>query len=107
MTTKAQITPGRWKFNTIPCNRNQYAEIWGSGRLIAEIVPVDGDEDHANAALIAAAPEMLTALHDALDIIQTAKQYFPKSIKDRDTFHLLNIEANSIRAAIAKATGAA
>lgn len=57
--------------------------------------------------LFAAAPELLRACQDALEIIQTAKRYFPKSIKNRDTFHLCNIEENSIRSAIRKATGGA
>jgi len=54
--------------------------------------------------LFESAPEMLQALRDALEVLETAHRYFPKSIKNRDTFQLLNVEANSVRAAIAKAT---
>lgn len=51
-------------------------------------------------ALFNSHAELLGALQDALKVIQTAKRYFPKSIKNSDKFHLLNIEANSIRPAI-------
>lgn len=47
--------------------------------------------------------ELLAALKDALGVISTAKRYFPKSIQNSDKFHLLNVEANSILPAIAKA----
>lgn len=63
------------------------------------------NEPGGNIALICAAPEMLQALRDALEVLETAHRYFPKSIKNSDTFNLLNVEANSVRAAIAKAKG--
>ena len=46
---------------------------------------------------------MLEALHEALKVMQLAKKYFPKSIKNPDTFTLLNVEENSILKAIRKA----
>lgn len=46
---------------------------------------------------------LLAALKDAAEVLRTAHQYFPKSIKNRDTFHLLNVEANSVNKAIALA----
>ena len=55
-------------------------------------------------ALFNSHAELLGALQDALKLVQVAKRYFPKSVKNPDRFHLLNIEANSIRAAIVKAT---
>ncbi len=64
-------------------------------------------EDKANARLIAAAPDLLEALTEAKQTLETARRYFPKSIKNRDTFHLLNVLANAIDPAIALATGTA
>lgn len=58
----------------------------------------------ANAKIIAAAPEMLQALKDAHELLGIARKYFPKSIKNRDTFDLENIMANSVNNAIRKAT---
>jgi len=55
--------------------------------------------------LILTAPDMLEALHEALNVMQLAKKYFPKSIQNSDTFTLLNVEENSIRKAIRKAEG--
>ena len=43
--------------------------------------------------LFAAAPEMFEALKAAAEIIKTARQYFPKSIKHRDRFALENTGA--------------
>jgi hypothetical protein len=50
--------------------------------------------------------DLLAALKDAAEVLRTARRYFPKSIKNSDTFHLLNIEANSVGKAIRKAQGA-
>ncbi len=57
----------------------------------------------ANAALIAAAPDMLEALNDAAETIKKARRYFPKSIKNGDRFDLENTCA-TIGKAIQKAT---
>ena len=59
----------------------------------------------ANALLLAAAPEMLAALRKANEVMDLAKQYFPKSIRNADRFTLLNVQANSVQKAIDKATG--
>lgn len=58
-----------------------------------------------NARLIASAPELLAALVSARELLETAKRYFPASIKNADTFSLLNVLANTITPAIEKATG--
>ena len=50
----------------------------------------------------AAAPDMLDALKLAEEIVRTARQYFPKSIKNKDTF-MLNNYGVAINKAIAKA----
>ena len=61
----------------------------------------------ADAALIAAAPDLLAALIEAKEVLESARQYFPSSIKNPDRFRLLNVLANSVDPAIAKATGGA
>ena len=58
----------------------------------------------AKKALADAAPAMLAALVDAASVMQGAMQYFPKSIKNRDTSRLHNVLANAVRPAIQKAT---
>ncbi len=63
-----------------------------------------GPEHEAARHLLEAAPEMLDALKYAAEIIKTARQYFPKSIKNRDTFALENTNA-AIGKAIHKAEG--
>jgi len=62
-------------------------------------------EDSANARLIASAPDLLHGLKAAKEVLETAKRYFPKSIKNADKFHLLNVLENVIRPAIEKAEG--
>ena len=60
-----------------------------------------------DARLIAAAPDLLAALKEARDMLTTASRYMPKSIKHQDRFGLLNVLANSVEPAIAKAEGRA
>jgi hypothetical protein len=47
--------------------------------------------------------ELAEALREARGILETARGYFPKSIRNRDTFSLLSVEANAIGPAIAHA----
>ena len=94
-------TPGPWE-NSPSCH--VYA---GEGELIADAgdsLTLGVSEMEANARLIAAAPELLDALNHARELIKAARGYFPKSIKNPDTFRLENTNA-TIEAAIAKATG--
>jgi hypothetical protein len=81
--------------------------IYGSdGQAVAMRHPLDSVERWSrNAPLIAAAPDLLEACKAALRVLETADNYFPKSIKHSDRFQLLNVEENSVRAAIRKATG--
>ena len=73
---KPNFTPGPWKYHA-PTNTDQRLFIEhpdGTGRIIAgmsqgfcfnkKCIPIE--EREANARLIAAAPEMFEALHDAL-----------------------------------------
>lgn len=56
-----------------------------------------------HARLIAADRNMLRALQAVAEIINTARGYFPKSIRNSDTFHL-NVVAAEVNSAIHKAT---
>lgn len=47
--------------------------------------------------------KLIAALKDARDVLNTARRYFPKSVKNADTFQLLNVLANSVKPAIAEA----
>jgi len=63
--------------------------------------------EHKKACDLAnAAPDMLAALEDALKLVRIARQHFPKSIKNRDTF-TLELTCATIGKAIAKARGEA
>ena len=97
------ITQGKWKIANV-----DHREINANGIGICEIyygesvfVP-DKEEAIDNARLIAAAPDLLAAYKDVLDLIEIARQYFPKSIKNNDKFKLENTCA-TIRKAIDKA----
>ena len=72
---------------------------------ICQIIETPDAEDYANARLIAAAPDLLAALIEARSLLETAGRYFPKSIKNGDRYSLLNVLANSVNPAIAKAEG--
>ena len=64
---------------------------------------LDGN-DESNAALMAAAPDLLAACELALDIIRVARNYFPKSIKNPASFNLESTNA-AIGKAVHKAKG--
>ncbi len=64
------------------------------------------DEQIANAQLIASAPDLLAALIEAKQVLETARRYFPKSIRHPDTCQLECVLANSVGKAINQAQGA-
>ena len=96
-------TLSKWTIHNDSDDYRQYrveAKSWG----IILRVEDESDEPEANARLIAAAPDMLAALKEAREVLETAKQYFPLSIKNRDRFRLENVLANAVNKAIGKAT---
>ena len=95
-------TKGPWKYEP----ETKTIRAIPSNYWLASMDSWDGAVDNeANARLIASAPELLEALREAKQILERAKQYFPKSIKNSDRFSLLNVLANSIDPVITKAEG--
>lgn len=67
MSTQGQHTPGPWWVerrigDALQVNAKHRGE--GSSYCVASINHWEGETDHANARLIAAAPDLLTALRD-------------------------------------------
>jgi len=89
---QAKHEPGPWithgdLIGTAKC------DWWHEGNelVIARALRYGGTRPtDANARLIAAAPELLEACKFALELIKTARNYFPKSIQNRDKFTLEN-----------------
>ena len=112
--TNTKHTPGPWKAGG---DNNSWNKIFNHGnRPIATVNSIhkagqreagDGDTQEANARFIVTAcnshAELLEALKEADKVLELAKMYFPKSIKNGDRFALLNVQANSVRKAIQKA----
>lgn len=115
MTTKH--TPGPWHIadmfpaSKLKAEKHEHFYLRGIGNGAthvgyASVTQItSGGESEANARLIASAPELLAALVEAEAVLNTARQYFPKSIQNADRFHLLNVLENSVGKAIAKAKG--
>ena len=99
----SDFTPGPW---VVVGRLTKYVEARLVGGLIQEVAacgPTMADEGYgqqqeANARLIAAAPDLLEALQELCEIVEDAIEQ--KSAKDLDSFTL-----QPARAAIAKATG--
>jgi len=104
---RVKHTPGPWKAT----EEKIEWQITGDGLHVAEIrkslyyKPYQKQE-RANAALIAAAPDLLQALEYAAELIKIARNHFPKSMRNGDKFQLENTCA-TIGKAIAKARGEA
>lgn len=95
----AQHTPGPWRYN--PLIGAIFAETEtgpdAAKKTISIVrVPLNDHEMHANARLIAAAPDLLAALRDAIDHMAAYERAFP----------LVDVrELHKARAAIARAEG--
>ena len=98
-------TPSPW---TATIYSGQYDQplVMSDFGPICRVISQDDRKHEVNARLIASAPELLEALKAAREVLLTARQYFPKSIKNSDRFALLNTLANAVEPAIAKAEGA-
>lgn len=105
-------TPGPWKYH-LGRGANPRFHIQTAGGYQIASTPelsthpqakVENEEREGNARLIASATELLAALEYAEKLIRTARQYFPKSIKNSDTFQLENTCA-AIGKALGKARG--
>jgi hypothetical protein len=109
---KARVLYGQ---GTIPRHCEEIEEAMNERGPLGEPLhhhPADGKprgkgfpEPCARCDLEHAAPALLTALKEARQVLETAKQYFPKSIRNRDCFQLLNVLANSVDPTIAKSEG--
>lgn len=97
-------TPGPWYLDTF--SDGTMAIMPQVGFSICSLEPRAGfKRDIPNFHLMAAAPELLDALKEARSMLETASRYFPKSIRNSDRFSLLNVLANTVNPAIAKAEG--
>lgn len=101
-------TQGNWK--VVAQVPDGYSIETNDGKVIA-MVQSDGidtqsaqKEESCNARLIAAAPKLLEALIQAQKLIEIARPYMPKTMRNADKFDFENISANDINKAIAIAT---
>jgi len=79
-------------------------ETRGEGNDGYELATLRGPDMEANAQLMVTSPKMLEALEYCQKVIEIARHYFPKSIKNSDSFMLENCCA-TVGKAIHEATG--
>lgn len=80
------------------------------GKTVGYAIGMSGNQGYgpiedveANARLFAAAPDLLIALEKAETLLNSLRQYLPKSIQNSDRFNFENTLANVIKPAIQKA----
>jgi hypothetical protein len=112
VTHTQSFTPGPWRVDEsfaipaviascYPKGMTCVAVVYGPGEIVSRIPPAQSTtEQHANARLIAAAPELLEALKDVTERLALSLQVFGNSPE------VVNVNVANARAAIAKATGA-
>jgi len=88
--------------NLLPGEKLVKIEQHGFG-VVCAIVDYEGESIYRICQAVNCHRELLAALRDARDMLETADRYFPRSIKNGDRFRLLNTLANSVNPAIAKA----
>lgn len=93
-------TQGTWEI-IIPINSPKTIFVKAQKELL--YISERTAEAEANAKLIAASPIMLEALIKVKDMMEMARKYMPKSIKNSDRFDFENAVA-TIGSAIDKAT---
>lgn len=94
---QSKHTPGPWEYREIaPYDDGLgYVSADGNDIIHAGVSDLPAGENRANAHLIAAAPELLEAVHNLMDIL-----------RDYDAIDNLDVRIREARAAIAKAEGA-
>jgi len=105
-------TPGPWSVG--PLEGSQGFRVWQSdesenakkivGFVLLQTPSREADEEtEANASLIAAAPDLLKALHEQDVLLGVLAGTVPLS--EKDTHRRIGIGSENVRAAIARATG--
>lgn len=112
---EAKHTPGPWNMETghkINCGHD-YAEIYAKDAsiLVCDVLVNKNSADGkgvANARLIAAAPELLEALYNAVNVLRLALDngaWDKHSNDEKDSFDEVQTVLNIAREALAKAEG--
>ena len=93
-------TPGPWKLNSLDSGTNDDGTIIGPNNTVitADIFGRNAEEAEANAHLIEAAPDMLNALKEAVELLESYLTDADREASPKGRWPV-------IRAAIAKAEG--
>jgi hypothetical protein len=104
--TMTKHTPGPWAVCKA-ADRSKSHDIMGNGFHIAEMIPFDGQEDTANARLIASAPDLLAVLRNAVENAEAGIEAANRGDSDCIEIMLAHLEwiRDEARAAIRKAEG--
>lgn len=104
--TTPKHTPGPWGYQKCPkpqahsdCRDHAWLVIWNDGKYEGDLAIVQTEQAEANARLIAAAPELLEACRELLDL--TSDLHEPDGSPDPEVERI----NRAARAAIAKAEG--
>lgn len=102
--SESKFTPGPWEFGTFAAGLLVINESIGKHSPVAQVGGSDlrfvDDSDYANAKLISAAPELLSALERCELLLRTKRH----ACEDNNLCHMLDSHISQARAAINKAT---